>query len=36
MAFHHHMGTVVETAAEIERLMEETSPNVGLLSTPGI
>ncbi len=35
MAYHHHMGTVVETAAEIERLMEETSPNVGLLFDTG-
>lgn len=27
IAFHHHMGTGVQTAAEIDRLMESTDPN---------
>ena len=31
MAFHHHMGTVVETDAEIDRLMASTGSAVGLL-----
>ena len=31
MAFHHHMGTFVETDAEIDRLMQTTGPAVGLL-----
>jgi inosose dehydratase len=31
MAFHHHMGTVVETDAEVDHLMAETDPVVGLL-----
>jgi inosose dehydratase len=31
MAFHHHMGTIVETDAEIDRLMAATGPAVGLL-----
>jgi inosose dehydratase len=31
LAFHHHMGTFVETDAEIARLMEVTGPAVGLL-----
>lgn len=35
MAFHHHMGTVVETADEIDRLMEETGESVGLLLDTG-
>src|SRR5262245_55139073 len=26
LAYHHHMGTVVETQAEIDRLMEATGP----------
>ncbi len=26
LTFHHHMGTVVQTAAEIDRLMENTDP----------
>jgi inosose dehydratase len=34
-AFHHHMGTVVETAEEIARFMEETSDAVGLLLDTG-
>ncbi|MBI3710431.1 MAG: myo-inosose-2 dehydratase [Proteobacteria bacterium] len=35
MAYHHHMGTVVETAAEIDRLMAATGPEVGLLLDTG-
>jgi inosose dehydratase len=35
IAFHHHMGTVVETAAEIDRLMEDTPDSVGLLFDTG-
>ena len=31
MAFHHHMGTIVETDWEVGRLMEGTGPEVGLL-----
>ena len=31
MAFHHHMGTIVETDAEVDRLMASTGPSVGLL-----
>ena len=35
LAYHHHMGTVVETEAEIDRLMEVTGPAVGLLLDTG-
>jgi inosose dehydratase len=35
MAFHHHMGTIVETDDEIGRLMETTGENVGLLFDTG-
>lgn len=35
MAFHHHMGTIVETDAEVDRLMEATGPAVGLLYDSG-
>ena len=35
MAFHHHMGTIVESDAEIDRLMAETGPAVGLLFDTG-
>lgn len=28
LTFHHHMGTVVQTAAEIDRLMENTNPDL--------
>lgn len=35
IAFHHHMGTVVETAPEIDRLMEGTPESVGLLFDTG-
>lgn len=27
LVYHHHMGTVIQTAAEIDRLMAETDPN---------
>ena len=35
MAFHHHMGTFVETDAEIDRLMATTGEAVGLLFDTG-
>jgi len=35
MAFHHHMGTIVETDAEIDRLMQATGEAVGLLYDTG-
>jgi inosose dehydratase len=35
LAYHHHMGTVVEDADDIERLMEVTSDSVGLLLDTG-
>ena len=35
LAFHHHMGTVVQTEAEIDRLMENTHDDVGLLLDTG-
>ncbi len=35
MAYHHHMGTVVQSEAEIDRLMAETGPEVGLLLDTG-
>lgn len=35
LAYHHHMGTVIETAAEIDRLMESTGPEFGLLLDTG-
>jgi inosose dehydratase len=35
LAYHHHMGTVVETQAEIDRLMDATGPEVGLLLDTG-
>ena len=35
IAFHHHMGTVVETADEIDRLMHGTPDSVGLLLDTG-
>src|SRR5260221_4752961 len=31
LAYHHHMGTIVESAAEIDRLIEFTGAAVGLL-----
>lgn len=35
LAYHHHMGTVIETEAEIDRLMGLTGPEVGLLLDTG-
>jgi len=36
LVFHHHMGTVVQTAEEVDRLMEMTDPNlVSLLFDTG-
>ncbi len=35
LAYHHHMGTVVETAEEIDRLMASTGEAVGLLLDTG-
>jgi inosose dehydratase len=35
LAFHHHMGTIVETAAEIDALMAHTGSAVGLLFDTG-
>lgn len=35
MAFHHHMGTVVENQREIDLLMAHTGPAVGLLLDTG-
>lgn len=36
LTFHHHMGTVVQTAAEVERMMEGTDPEyVSLLFDTG-
>jgi inosose dehydratase len=35
MAFHHHMGTIVETDAEVDLLMKHTGPAVGLLFDTG-
>jgi inosose dehydratase len=35
MAFHHHMGTIVESDEEVDRLMAVTGPAVGLLFDSG-
>lgn len=35
LAFHHHMGTVIESAADIDRMMAGTGPDVGLLFDTG-
>ena len=35
MAFHHHMGTVVQSAEDIDRLMDNTGDEVGLLLDTG-
>lgn len=35
MAFHHHMGTIVESEADVDRLMAVTGPAVGLLYDTG-
>ncbi len=35
MAFHHHMGTIVQTDAEVDALMAHTGPAAGLLFDSG-
>ncbi|MCW8927047.1 MAG: myo-inosose-2 dehydratase [Xanthomonadales bacterium] len=35
MAYHHHMGTVIESERDIDRLMSSTGPTVGLLLDTG-
>lgn len=35
MVYHHHMGTIVETAEEIDLLMEHTGPSMQLLFDTG-
>ncbi|QLE97995.1 myo-inosose-2 dehydratase [Neptunomonas phycophila] len=35
IAYHHHMGTVIESEAEVDLLMKYTSPAVGLLLDTG-
>jgi inosose dehydratase len=35
MGFHHHMGTIIETDAEVDRLMSVTGEAVGLLFDSG-
>ena len=35
LAYHHHMGAYVETAADVDRLMSLTGPDVGLLFDSG-
>ena len=35
LAFHHHMGTVIETADDIDRMLSGTPPSVGLLFDTG-
>lgn len=35
LSYHHHMGTVIQTGAEIEKLMETTGDDVGLLLDTG-
>jgi len=35
LAYHHHMGTVIENEAEVDRLLAATGPNVGLLLDTG-
>jgi inosose dehydratase len=35
LAFHHHMGTVVQTEADVDRLMANTNDDVGLLLDTG-
>jgi len=35
LAYHHHMGTIVETSAEIDLLMENTTNSLGLLLDTG-
>ncbi|PLY38617.1 myo-inosose-2 dehydratase [Pectobacterium carotovorum] len=35
IAYHHHMGTVIESAQDVDNLMEHTGPEVGLLLDTG-
>lgn len=35
LAFHHHMGTAIQSAADIDRLLASTGPAVGLLLDTG-
>ncbi len=35
LAYHHHLGTVVQSQAEVERLVQDTPPEVGLLLDTG-
>ncbi|OCQ52118.1 Inosose dehydratase [Photorhabdus australis subsp. thailandensis] len=35
IAYHHHMGTVIETAEDVDHLMENTGDEVGLLLDTG-
>jgi inosose dehydratase len=35
LAYHHHMGTVIESHADVDRLMASTGPEVGLLLDTG-
>lgn len=35
LAYHHHLGTVVETAADLDRLLAATGPGVGLTLDTG-
>ncbi|HSR72609.1 MAG TPA: myo-inosose-2 dehydratase [Kiloniellales bacterium] len=35
LAYHHHMGTVIETEDEVDRLMAASGPSVGLLVDTG-
>jgi len=35
LAFHHHMGTPIQSEADIDRLMQLTGPSVGLLLDTG-
>lgn len=35
LAYHHHMGTVIESQQDIYKLLESTSPEVGLLLDTG-
>jgi inosose dehydratase len=35
LAYHHHMGTVIQSEEDIHRLMESTGPEVGLLLDSG-
>ena len=35
LAYHHHMGTVVQTESDIDKLMAHTAPSLGLLLDSG-